>query len=131
MTYTADQFGFYLALAIHGGTQVDFLDEDALLNSTVMAAYKVVFVTEPNLPKAGIQQLAAWATAGGRLVLSGEAAMADEYNVTGETLSLLTGCSMTPFPRRLLPEVAQLPGTSPTHETGTSADQIRVGKLGT
>ena len=40
MTYTADQFGIYLALAVHGGTQVDFLDEDALLNSTVMADYK-------------------------------------------------------------------------------------------
>jgi hypothetical protein len=110
MTYTADQFGIYLALAIHGGTQVDFLDEDALLNSTVMADYKVVFVTQPNLPKAGIQQLAAWAKTGGRLVLSGGAAMADEYNTTETTLSSLTGCPMSPFPRRLLPAAAQQQG---------------------
>ena len=115
MTYTADQFGYYLALAIHGGMQVDFIDEDALLNATVMAAYTVVIVTEPNVPKAGIQQLAAWATAGGRLVLSGGAAMADEYNVTDETLSLLTGCSMSPFPRRLLPDSWPSHGAVPNH----------------
>lgn len=34
MTYTADQFGIYLALAIHGGVQVDFVDEDAVLDVT-------------------------------------------------------------------------------------------------
>lgn len=102
MTYTSDQFGHYLALAIHGGVQIDFLDENALLNTTIMAGYGVVFVTEPNLPKAGTSGLAAWVKAGGKLVLSGGAAMADEYNVPDDTLSLLTGCSMLPFPRRLL-----------------------------
>jgi hypothetical protein len=107
MTYTADEFGLYLALAIHGSTQVDFIDEDALLNSTVMAGYKVVFVTQPNLPKAGIQGLAAWSKAGGRLVMSGGAATADEYNVTDATLPSLTGCPMSPFPRRLLPPVPE------------------------
>lgn len=75
-----------------------------------MAQYKVVFVTEPNLAKAGIKQLAAWTAAGGRLVLSGGAAMADEYNSTDDTLPLLTGCSLNPFPRRLLRVAPQLPG---------------------
>ena len=39
--------------------------------------------------------------------------MADEYNTTDETLSLLTGCLMSPFPRRLLPELVKVPGPSP------------------
>ena len=52
MTYQADQFGLYLSLAVHGGVAVDFLDEDALQNSTVMAQYSVLFVTEPNVPGA-------------------------------------------------------------------------------
>ena len=34
MTYQADQFGLYLALALHGGIQTDFVDEDAVLNKS-------------------------------------------------------------------------------------------------
>ena len=113
MTYQADQFGLYLALAIHGGVHVDFVDEDALLNATVMSAYGILLATEPNIPKAAIKQLAAWVNAGGKLVLSGGAAVADEYNTTDGTLASLTGCELTPFPRRVLPEVRQSPGPSP------------------
>jgi hypothetical protein len=113
MSYQADQFGLYLALAIHGGVQIDFLDEDAVQNKTVMGAYDVLLVTEPNVPKSAIQQLAAWVKVGGTLVLSGGAAVADEYNTTDSTLASLTGCKLSPFPRRVLPEVRQLPGPSP------------------
>lgn len=113
MTYQADQFGLYLALAVHGGFQVDFLDEDAAQNATVMDQYGVLLITEPNVPKATIKQLSAWVNGGGTLVVSGGAAVADEYNSTDNTLASLTGCEMTPFPRRLLPEVRQLPGPSP------------------
>ena len=113
MTYQADQFGLYLALAVHGGFQVDFLDEDAAQNATVMDQYGVLLITEPNVPKATIKQLSAWVNGGGTLVVSGGAAVADEYNSTDDTLASLTGCEMTPFPRRVLPEVRQLPGPSP------------------
>ena len=113
MTYQADQFGLYLALAVHGGFQVDFVDEDAAQNATVMTQYGVVLITEPNVPKATIKQLSAWVAAGGTLVVSGGAAASDEYNSTDNTLASLTGCEMTPFPRRVLPEVRQVSGPSP------------------
>jgi hypothetical protein len=113
MTYQADQFGMYLSLAVHGGVPVDFVDEVAAKNATVMATYKVLIITEPNVPKATIEALAAWVDAGGALVLSGGAAVADEYNTTDETFAQLTGCKLDVFSRRVLPEVRQLPGPSP------------------
>ena len=54
MTYQADQFGLYLALAIHGGIQTDFVDEDAVLNKSALAMYQTLFVTEPNVPDEGV-----------------------------------------------------------------------------
>ena len=113
MTYQADQFGLYLSLAVHGGVAVDFLDEDALQNSTVMAQYSLLFVTEPNVPADAILGMLSWAKAGGRLVLSGGAATLNEYNQTDATISSATGNSLTPFPRTVLHEVRQVPGPSP------------------
>ena len=113
MTYQADQFGLYLALAIHGGVQTDFVDEDAVLNKSALAMYQTLFVTEPNVPRTVLKALGEWVKAGGKLVLSGGAATADEYNASDTTLQSLTGSTMTPFRRRLLPEARQLPGPSP------------------
>ena len=39
MSYQADQFGLYLALAVHANIQVDFVDEDAALNATLLDEY--------------------------------------------------------------------------------------------
>jgi hypothetical protein len=125
MSYQADQFGLYLALAIHGGVSVDFVDEDALLNSTTMAVYSVLFITEPNVPKAAMRALGDWlgGDSGGdttgagkqkkKLVLSAGAAIADEYNSTDSFMQDLAGSHLTPLPRRLLKEVRQVPGPSP------------------
>ena len=33
--YSAETFGLYLALAVHGGVAVDFVDEDMLLDAAV------------------------------------------------------------------------------------------------
>ena len=41
MSYQADQFGLYLALAVHANIQTDFLDEDAVLNATLLASYDI------------------------------------------------------------------------------------------
>jgi hypothetical protein len=113
MGYQADQFGIYLALAVHGGAPCDFVDEDAVLNDTVMAAYRVLFVTEPNIPAAVTERLGTWAKAGGSLVLSAGAATLNEYNDTDTTLSTLTGNTLSQLNRRVLPEVPEVAGPSP------------------
>eukprot|EP01047_Picozoa_sp_COSAG01_P058948 COSAG01_NODE_7014_length_3392_cov_2.015791_3_plen_485_part_00 len=101
--YQADQFGLYLALAVHGGVPVDFVDEDALANATLMDGYKVLFITQPNLPSASAAAAAAWVQQGGKLVLSGGAAAADEYNDPMGTLTSLSGVQFgRPMPRTVL-----------------------------
>ena len=60
MTYQADQFGLYLALAVHSNVPVDFLDEDALLDPTVTGGYSVIFITQPNVPKTALVAVTAW-----------------------------------------------------------------------
>ena len=118
MTYQADQFGLYLALAVHSNVPVDFLDEDALLNATVLAQYDAIFVTEPNVPAAAIAQLGAYATkGGGTLVLSAGAAQFDEYNTSDGTLGKLSGSMTTTLRRRVLPEVRQVRPSSSTQIT--------------
>ena len=113
MEYQADQFGLYLAMQVHSGVAVDFVDEDALLEPSVMAGYDVIFVTQPNVPAAGISALADWAKAGGSLILSGGAAAYNEYNQTDSTISTMTQAVAAAFPRVCLHEVRQIPGPSP------------------
>lgn len=113
MEYQADQYGLYLCLQVHSDIAVDFVDEDALLDTSVMDEYDVILVTEPNVPAAAISALAAWAKAGGALILSGGAAAYDEYNQTDSTISTMTQSIMTAFPRVCLHEVRQIPGPSP------------------
>eukprot|EP01052_Picozoa_sp_SAG31_P050625 SAG31_NODE_11637_length_1011_cov_0.941886_1_plen_105_part_10 len=105
MEYQSDQFGLYLAMQVHGGMPVDFIDEDALLEHQTMRSYSVIFITQPNVPKAGISAALAWAKEGGTLVLSGGAAAADEYNETDTTIATATACATADFPRGCLHEV--------------------------
>jgi hypothetical protein len=44
----------------HGGIHCDFIDEDAAMNATVLSAYDVLFVTEPNVPMEAIRRLGSW-----------------------------------------------------------------------
>ena len=113
MEYQADQFGLYLAMQVHSGIAVDFVDEDALLDTSVMEEYDVILVTQPNVPAAAISALTTWAKAGGSLILSGGAAAYDEYNQTDLTISATTQVVAAPFPRVCLHEVRQIPGPSP------------------
>ena len=57
---------------------MDFIDEDALLDSSVLDQYRVIFVSEPNVPVAGQAGLLAFAEAGGVVWLSGSGAVRDE-----------------------------------------------------
>ena len=113
MEYQADQFGLYLAMQVHSGIAVDFLDEDALLDTGVVDEYDVIFVTQPNVPAAAISALTGWAKAGGSLILSGGAAAYDEYNQSDATIATVTQAVAAAFPRVCLHEVRQIPGPSP------------------
>ena len=47
---------------------VDFLDEDALEEPGVLSQYKMILLTEPDVPAKGLAGLLDWAKAGGMLV---------------------------------------------------------------
>jgi hypothetical protein len=113
MEYQADQFGLYLAMQVHSGIAVDFVDEDALLDTILMEQYDVILVTQPNVPAAAIGALTNWAKAGNRLILSGGAAAYDEYNQSDATIATLTQSVTAAFPRVCLHEARQIPGPSP------------------
>jgi hypothetical protein len=55
----------YTLLAVDENVPVDFLDEDALLEADVLAQYKVIFLTQPNIPSAGMLGVGKWVEAGG------------------------------------------------------------------
>jgi hypothetical protein len=79
--YNAEVFGLYTALAVDSGIPVDFLDEDALLELETLAQYKAIYLTEPNIPRAGMAGVVEWVTkTGGVLVTVSNAATFDEYN---------------------------------------------------
>ena len=43
-----------MALANDLNLAVDFVDEDALQNASVLRAYRLIVVTQPNLPVRGV-----------------------------------------------------------------------------
>jgi hypothetical protein len=63
--YTVETYGLYLALTTDSNIPVDFIDEDTLLEPKRLARYKLLVVTQPNVPAAGQRQLVKWARAGG------------------------------------------------------------------
>lgn len=89
--YKAECYGLYLALAIDGGIPVDFLDETALLEPTVLSRFKVIFLTGPNVPTAGMAGLLAWAAEGGVLATVSSAGGRDEYDEPSQALVRATG----------------------------------------
>lgn len=76
--YMAEVFGLYLALQ-HANIPVDFVDEDDL-SPQQLAPYRVLYVTEPNVPQEGQQGLVAWVQSGGTLVTVSGAAQSDRYD---------------------------------------------------
>jgi hypothetical protein len=79
--YNAEVFGLFTALAVDQNVPVDIIDEDALLEPDVLKQYKVVVVTEPNVPAEGWAGVTKWAQAGGALVTVSGAGAFDEYGM--------------------------------------------------
>lgn len=114
--YMAEVFDLYLALQ-HAGIPVEFVDEDGLTAEGVRP-YRVVYVTEPNVPTEGQRALAEWTRDGGTLVTVSGAAARDRYDEPCGVWSELTGLQEKARPRlfvgdvKMLKEVAQGTGDS-------------------
>ena len=68
--YMAEVHGLFALLSQTYDLPVDFIDEDEATNATRLSRFRVVFVTEPSLPRESQAALAAYAAAGGTVVLS-------------------------------------------------------------
>jgi hypothetical protein len=77
----------YNALALAMNRPVDFIDETALLNLTLLSRFKVLVLTEPNVPGKALDGLLGWVRAGGTLITVPGAATLDEYNEPSSTLA--------------------------------------------
>ena len=78
--YAIEVYGLYLALAVAMNIPVDFIDEPALEEPAIINQYKVLIVTQPNLPNVSMHGLLSWLRAGGTLITTANAATRDEYN---------------------------------------------------
>lgn len=87
--YMAEQYDLYLALQ-HANIPVDFVEEDDL-TATGVKPYRVLYVTEPNIPVEGMQAIKQWVSNGGTLATVTGAGARDRYNESNGTLNSLTG----------------------------------------
>jgi hypothetical protein len=94
------RYGLYLALATDSNIPVDFLDEDALEEPAVLAQYKLILLTEPDVPAKGMAGLLSWVDGGGTLVAVSGAGSGDEYNMPSSVLS--DAAKVTESPRKRL-----------------------------
>lgn len=97
--YQAEVFALYTALAERLNVPVDFLDEEEL-TPAALARFKAIFVTQPNLPKAGGAALAAWVKAGGTLITVPGAGGMDEYD-EASTFQSTIGVFESALPRSI------------------------------
>lgn len=105
MDYMAEVYGLYLALQAES-VAVEFVDEDDL-TADGLKPYKLIYLTEPNVPEEGQRGLVEWVKAGGRLFTASGAAARDRYDEPCTILSDAAGTTEVPRDRVL---VADLPG---------------------
>ncbi|MDW7993324.1 MAG: beta-galactosidase trimerization domain-containing protein [Gemmatales bacterium] len=105
--YMAEVFDIYLALQ-HANIAVDFIDEDDLTTKG-LSNYRVIYVTEPNVPREGLEALISWMRNGGTLVTITNAATADRYDEPCSLLGDATGVKEKARTRLLIANANQLP----------------------
>ncbi|MBM4040938.1 MAG: hypothetical protein FJ290_20760 [Planctomycetes bacterium] len=122
--YMAEAADLYLALQ-HANIPVDFVDEDGL-TWRGLAPYKVLYVTEPNIPEEEQRGIASWARAGGTLVTVTGAGARDRYDEPCPILSRLTGIEEAPRERLLVGNLASLKPVGKVRGGNSEADAIGV-----
>jgi hypothetical protein len=83
--YMAEVFDTYLALQL-ANVPTDFVDEDDLTTKR-LGWYKVLYITEPDIPAEGQAAVREWVRGGGTLVMVPGAAQADRYDEPVSTLT--------------------------------------------
>ncbi len=124
--YMAEVFDLYVALQ-HASIPVDFVDEDNLTPEG-LKAYRVLYVTEPDVPEEGHRGLAQWVEDGGTLVTVTGAATNDRYGDPCNVLSKATGIEEKARKRLLVPKVSRLKSVG--HGKGTLGEFTAVGARG-
>jgi hypothetical protein len=99
--YMAELFDLYLALQ-HENIPAEMVDEDDLTEKG-LAGFKVLYVTEPDIPVEGQEALVNWVKAGGTLVTVCGAGLADRYDESADVLARGLGYEET-APARLIVE---------------------------
>jgi hypothetical protein len=95
--YMAEVFDLYLALQ-HTNVPANFVDEDDLSRAG-LKPYRVLYITEPDIPVEGQRSIAQWVREGGTLVMVSGAGAKDRYDVRSAILDGLAGISAQPRPR--------------------------------
>ncbi|MFM8891917.1 MAG: hypothetical protein ACKOTB_09925, partial [Planctomycetia bacterium] len=121
--YLAEVFDLYLALQ-HANVPVDFVDEDDLAGEGIRR-YRVLYVTEPNVPVEGQRGLAAWVAAGGTLVTVPGAAARDRYDDPSTEIDEATGMARPSRERLLIADTRSLPDVA--EGTGAQGGFVAVG----
>jgi hypothetical protein len=104
--YMAEVFNLYLALQ-HANVPADFVEEEDL-SKDGLKAYKVVYVTAPNVPHENQLGLLEWAKAGGHVVTVAGAMRADRYDRPCDAFWKDLGIKESEHPRQLIASAAAL-----------------------
>ena len=107
--YMAETYNLYVALQ-HADIPVDFVEEDDL-SLKGLQPYKVLYVTEPNIPAEFQQGLLAWVRKGGTVVTVTGAGTADRYNDPCDLLAKGLGIAEQPRERLYISSTTALPDT--------------------
>ena len=105
--YMAEVFDLYLALQ-HANIPVDFLEEDDL-TAEGLSPYRVLYVTEPDIPAEHQRGIANWLRAGGTLVTVSGAGQYDRYHEACSILAEATGIREERRERLLVASTNSLP----------------------
>ena len=124
--YLCEAYNHYCALQ-HANIPADFVDEDDL-NAAGLKPYRVLYVTEPNIPAEGQKAIAAWLRAGGTLVTVTGAGARDRYDEPCRILADAAGIREEPRERMLISNSATLNQSGRAH--GVPGDIAVFGPVG-
>lgn len=102
--YRAEVHALYQALQ-HAGVPVDWIEEEDL-SADRLAAYDVVYLTAPNVPREGADALADWVRAGGALATVSGSGQRDRYDDLLPTLADASGIRDASRPPLVVPDLA-------------------------
>jgi hypothetical protein len=120
--YMAEVFDLYLALQ-HDNIPAEIVDEDDLTDKG-LAAVKVLYVTEPDIPLEGQEALVRWVKAGGTLVGVCGAGAADRYGEPADVLARGLGYAEKAPARRIIANLRAVEESAVV--TGATGSPVRV-----